>query len=235
MTGALDGKIALVTGASRGIGAAVARRFATEGAHVVLLARTVGGLEDVDDRIKEQGGGGGTTLVPVDLQDSARLDTLGPLLFEKFDALDIFVANAAMLGGLAPLGHYDADLWRRVFEVNVHANWHLIRTLDPLLRRSPAGRAIFVTADVAATPKPFWGAYAAAKAALENMARTWALEAQRSALTVNLIDPGPVATKLRTEAFPGEDPAGLPAPETVTDAFVELASAGGTAGGAAGA
>lgn len=221
----LTDKVALVTGASRGIGAAVAERFAVEGAHVVLLARTVGGLEEVDDRIHAAAPDAGTTLVPVDLTEPDRLDALGPTLLERFGRLDIFVANAAMLGGLSPLGHQDPALWRKIFEVNVHANWHLIRTLDPLLRRSDAGRAIFVTAEVATAPRPFWGAYAAAKSALETMALTWALEAQNSSLKVNLIDPGPVATRLRAEAYPGEDRASLADPSTVTDAFLALATA----------
>ncbi len=223
MTQRLQGKIALITGASRGIGAAVAERFAADGAHVVLLARTVGGLESVDDRIRDAGNGGATTLIPVDLAETDRLDTLGPSLMERFGRLDIFVGNAALLGGLAPIGHTDPELWRRVFDINVHANWHLIRTLDPVLRQSPQGRAIFVTADVGRIAKPFWGAYGASKAALEQMAKTWASESAHSGLKINLIDPGPVATRLRSEAFPGEHPEQSPAPETVTDAFVDLA------------
>lgn len=221
----LIGRTALVTGASRGIGAAIAERFAAEGAHVILLARTVGGLEEVDDRICNAGHDGATTLVPVDLAETDRLDSLGPSLLERFGRLDIFVGNAAILGGLSPLGHADPDLWRRVFEINVHANWHLIRSLDPVLRQSQAGRAIFVTADVGQTPKPFWGAYAASKAALDAMAMTWALEAAHSGLKVNLIDPGPVATRLRTEAYPGEAPGTVPVAADITDSFVELASA----------
>ena len=224
MIGALTDKVALITGASRGIGAAVAKRYAAEGAHVVLLARTVGGLEEVDDAIAAAGSHAGTTLVPADLADTERLDALGPALLEQFGRLDIFVANAAMLGGLSPIGHYDPKVWRAVFETNVHANWRLIRILDPLLARAEAGRAIFVTADVARTPKPFWSAYGAAKAALEAMAATWALEAANTGLKVNTIDPGPVATRLRAEAFPGEAIEALPAPDDVTDAFVALAS-----------
>ncbi|MCZ6605934.1 MAG: SDR family NAD(P)-dependent oxidoreductase [Alphaproteobacteria bacterium] len=220
----LQDRVALVTGASRGIGAAVAARLVAEGATVVLLARTVGALEEVDDAIHEVIEGAQTLLVPADLADGDRLDQLGPSLMERFGRLDILVANAAMLGGLMPLGHYQPKDWRQIFEVNLHANWHLIRVLDPLLRQSDAGRAIFVTADVSMAPKPFWGAYASAKAALEVMALTWAAEAKRSNLKVNLIDPGPVATRLRAEAYPGEDPNTLRRPDDVTDPFLALAS-----------
>jgi NAD(P)-dependent dehydrogenase (short-subunit alcohol dehydrogenase family) len=154
-TGALAGRAALITGASRGVGAAVAKRFAAEGAHVILLARTVGGLEEVDDAIKAAGGR--ATLVPCDLTEFERIDTLGPALLERFDKLDILVGNAGALGEMTPLTHYDAKAWHEVFDVNVHANWRLIRTLDPLLRRSDAGRAIMVTSRAASNPRAFWG------------------------------------------------------------------------------
>ncbi len=219
----LDGRVALITGASRGIGAAVAGRFAHEGAHVVLVARTVGGLEEVDDQIKRDGGH--ATLVPLDLRDSDKIDQIGPAILDRFGHLDIFVGNAAILGGLMPVGHYEPAEWQEVFNVNLHANWRLVRILDPLLRRSDAGRAILVTCDAARLPRAYWGAYAASKAGLEALARIWAAEAVKSDLRVNLLDPGPTATRLRALAYPGEDRAKLPRPDEVTNRFVELASA----------
>lgn len=215
----LADQIAVVTGASRGIGAALARRLAAEGAHVVLVARTVGGLEEVDDAVKAAGGQ--ATLVPCDLTEFDRIDTLGPALAERFGRCDILVGNAGMLGGLSPLGHYKSETWQAVFDLNVHANWHLIRTLDPLLRAAPAGRAVFVSADVARTPRPYWGAYAAAKAALESMARTWALETAKTPLSVAVLDPGPVATALRAEAYPGEDAATLTQPDEAAEGILQ--------------
>jgi NAD(P)-dependent dehydrogenase (short-subunit alcohol dehydrogenase family) len=218
--GRLAGRIALVTGASRGIGAAVARRFAAEGAHVVLVARTVGGLEAVDDEI--QAAGGTTTLVPFDLTDFDQIDRLGAILFERYGRLDLLVGNAAMLGTLSPLGHIDPKVWQEVMALNVTANWRLIRSMDPLLRRADAGRAIFVTSTAAALP--YWGAYASSKAALETMVRIYAREVVNiTRLRVNLVDPGIVRTALRAQAFPGEDPAALPSPEEVVPAFVDLA------------
>ena len=221
-TGALAGRVALITGASRGVGAAVAKRFAAEGAHVILLARTVGGLEEVDDAIKAAGGQ--ATLVPCDLTEFERIDTLGPALLERFDKLDIMVGNAGVLGEMTPLTHYDAKTWHDVFDVNVHANWRLIRTLDPLLRRSDAGRAIMVTSGAAANPRAFWGAYAVTKAALETMVHVWASELADTDVRVNLLNPGATRTGMRAAAFPGEDPATLKTPEDITGAFVELAS-----------
>lgn len=218
----LAGRTALVTGASRGIGAAVAKRLAREGAHVLLLARTQGGLEEVDDAIRQDGGS--ATLIVQDLRRLDHLDNLGPPLLERYGKLDILVGNAAILGTLSPLGHYKPQTWAEVFDVVLHANWRLIRILDPLLRLSDSGRAIFVTAGVASTPRAYWGPYAAAKAALENMARTWALENAKTSLNVNLIDPGPIATRLRTQAYPGEDPAALRQPGDITNEFVNLAS-----------
>ena len=218
----LSGRVALVTGASRGIGAAVAKAFAAEGAHVILLARTVGGLEAVDDAI--QAAGGTATLLPFDLNRTEQLATLGPTLAAKFKRLDIFVANAGMLGTLSPVAMSDPKMWERVFKVNVMANYHLIRTLDPLLRGSDAGRAIFVTSGAAHNHTPFWGAYAASKAALEELAATYAEETAHSPLKVNVIDPGVVRTAMRAEAFPGEDPLKLPEPESLVESFIELAS-----------
>src|SRR5882724_5238912 len=223
MSQRLAGKIALVTGASRGIGAAVARRFAAEGAQLVLVARTVGGLEEADDAIRALGGT--ATLLPLDLTDCAKIDQIGPSLHQRFGRLDIFVGNAAFLGPLSPVGHVDAKDWDRILATNLTANFRLARTLDPLLRLAPAGRAIFVTCAEASGIHPYWGAYAASKAALETFARNYAGEVTKTALRVNLLDPGQVCTRLRAAAFPTENAATLRAPEDVTEAFVELASA----------
>ena len=221
--GLLSGKVALVTGASRGIGKAVALRFAVEGAHVVALARTVGALEELDNAITAAGGM--VTLVPCDLKDFDTVDTLGPVLLERFDKLDIFVANAGLLGTMTPLTHYEPKSWHEVFDVNVHANWRLIRTLEPLLRRSEAGRAILVTSGAARNPRAFWGAYAVTKAAVEALAQVWASELANSDVRVNILNPGATRTGMRAAAFPGEDPMSLKTPEDITDAFVELAGA----------
>jgi NAD(P)-dependent dehydrogenase (short-subunit alcohol dehydrogenase family) len=219
----LAGRIALVTGASRGIGAAVAARFAAAGAHVVLVARTVGGLEEVDDAICAAGGER-ATLLPLDLADGAKVDQIGPSLYQRFGRLDILVGNAATIGPLSPLGHIDARDWDSIVAVNLAANWRLIRTLDPLLRAAPAGRAIFVTCAVTRAVHPYWGAYAASKAGLETLALTYAGEVARTPLRVNLLDPGIVRTKLRAAAFPTENREKLRAPEAVADAFLALAS-----------
>jgi NAD(P)-dependent dehydrogenase (short-subunit alcohol dehydrogenase family) len=217
----LAGRVALITGASRGIGAAMARRYAAEGAHVVLLARGQGGLEEIDDAIRAAGGG--ATLVPMDLADTSAIDGLAGPLLDRFGRLDILLANAAMLGRLTPLAQYPPDLWRQVFDVNLHANWRLIRALDPLLRASPAGRALFVTSGITRSLAPYWGAYAASKAALEAMVAIYAKEVEHSNLRVNLVNPGPTRTALRAQAFPGEDARALRSPETLGDAFVALA------------
>ena len=222
----LEGRIALITGASRGIGAAVARRFASEGAHVVLVARTVGGLEEVDDAV--QAAGGSATLVPLDLKEFEQIDRLGAALYERYGKLDILVGNAAQLGVLSPLGHIDPPVWDEVMAINVTANWRLIRSMDPLLRASDAGRAIFVTSGVADGVFPYWGAYAASKAALEMMVRTYAGETAKTRLRVNLIDPGIVRTAMRAQAFPGEDPVALPHPDEIAGHFVALAAPGCT-------
>ena len=221
--GRLDGRVALITGASRGIGAAVAKRFAREGAHVVLVARTVGGLEEVDDAVRAAGGS--ATCAPFDLLDYPAIDRLGALLAERHGRLDVLVGNAAMLGGLRPMGHYPTDDWEKLIALNVTANWRLIRCFDALLRASDAGRAIFVTSGAAAMATPFWGAYAASKAALETLVRTYAAEVAKTPVRVNLLDPGVVRTRMRAEAMPGEDPMTLPHPDDIAGAFVDLASA----------
>lgn len=219
----LQGRLALVTGASRGIGAAVARRFAAEGAHVIAVARTQGALEELDDAVRAAGGA--ATLVPLDLRTFDAIDHMGAALNERFHKLDIVAACAGVLGSLSPMGHVDPKLWTEVFDVNVTANYRLIRSLDPLLRRSDAGRAMFVTCGAGRALAPFWGAYGASKAALEALVRVYAAEVARTSIRVNLVDPGPVCTQLRAEAFPGEDRAVLKVPEDVTGLFVQLAAA----------
>ncbi|MHA1570445.1 MAG: SDR family NAD(P)-dependent oxidoreductase [Alphaproteobacteria bacterium] len=223
MAGRLEGRIALITGASQGIGAAVAERFAAEGAHVIAVARREKPLEELDDRIRAKGGT--ATLVPLDLTDGPAIDRLGGAIAERHGRLDILVGNAGILGAISPLGHVPPQTWDRVMEVNVTANWRLIRSLDPLLRASPSGRAIFVTSGVTQKVFPFWGAYAASKVALEMLARTYAAEVEKTNLKVNLLDPGVVRTEMRAQAMPGEDPKTLPSPQAITGRFVELASA----------
>ena len=219
----LAGRIALITGASRGIGAAVAKRFAREGAQVVLTARTIGALEEVDDAIRAEGGS--ATLVPLDLLQHDHIDPMAASLYERFGRLDILVGNAAMLGTLSPVAHSDPVKWRQVLDLDLMANYRLIRAVDPLLRASDAGRAIFVTSGVAREPQAYWGAYAVAKAGLETLVRLYAAETAKSTIRANLIDPGVVRTRLRADAFPGEDAAAHPLPETITGTFVELAMA----------
>ena len=225
----LAGRLALVTGASRGIGAAVARRFAAEGAHVILVARTVGGLEEIDDEIRA--GGGSATLVPLDLRDFDKLDQMGASLYQRFGKLDVLVGNAGVLGALSPLGHIAPKLWSEVIDVNLTANWRLVRSLDPLLRRSDSGRAIFTTCAAGRETLPYWGAYAASKAALETMVRIYAGEVALTAIKVNLVDPGAVATRLRAQGFPAEDRALLRQPDSVVEPFVALAAADCAANG----
>jgi NAD(P)-dependent dehydrogenase (short-subunit alcohol dehydrogenase family) len=225
-TGRLAGRIALVTGASRGLGAAVGRLFAREGAHVVLVARTVGGLEEVDDAIRADGRA--ATLVPLDLIDREKVEQMAQAIAQRFGRLDILVGNAGLLGGLYPVGQMPGALWDAVFATNVGANAKLIGAFDPLLRASGTGRAIFVTSRAAQTARAYWGAYAASKAALETMVRIYAAEVERFAVKVNLLDPGPVRSPMRAQAFPGEDPNTLPTPEDVAPWFIELAEAGCT-------
>ena len=227
----LSGRVALVTGASRGIGAAVARRFAAEGARLVLVARTVGGLEETDDAVRAAGAEA-AVLVPLDLRDSAAIDRLGAALFERFGHLDVLVGNAGELGTLSPLGHVKPADWDSVLAVNVTANWRLIRSLDPLLRQSDAGRAIFVTSGLARMPIAYWGPYAASKAALEMLVKVYAAETAKTKVKANLLDPGIVRTAMRARAFPGEDPLRLRPPDSITDAFVDLASPSCTRSGA---
>ena len=217
----LAGRLALITGATRGIGRAVALAYAREGAHVILVGRTVGALEEVDDEIREIGGA--ATLLTLDLKRQDKIDALGPTIYRRWQKLDILVGNAGILGPLSPLGHVPAETWDEVLQVNLTANWRLIRTLDPLLRASDAGRAIFVSSGVAARPRAYWGPYAVSKAALEALVRTYADEVANTPVRVNLVNPGPTRTKLRAQAYPGEDPATLRTPEDIAEAFVRLA------------
>ena len=218
----LAGRIALITGASRGIGAAVARRFAAEGAHVVLTARTVGGLEELDDAIRAEGGS--ATLVPLDLRDFTKIDEMAAALHERYRRLDILVGNAGEIGVFSPLAQITPRMWSEVVDLNLTANWRLIRAMDPLLRAAPAGRAIFVTSAAARTTYAYWGPYAVSKAGLEELVRIYAAEIARTAVRANLIDPGVVRTRLRNRGFPGEDATLLPPPESVTEAFLCLAA-----------
>ncbi len=219
----LEERIALITGASRGIGAAVARRFAAEGAHLVLVARTVGGLEEVDDTVKTVGGT--ATLVPLDLSDGEAIDRLGAAIYERFGRLDVLVANAGTLGVLSPVGHIDPPVWEDTIRINLTANYRLIRSLDPLLRRSEAGRAIFVTSGAVRSLRPYWAAYATSKAGLEALATIYAREVEKTTVRVNMVDPGPTRTAMRAKAFPGEDPGTLRSPDEITQVFVDLAAA----------
>ena len=222
MTLNLDGRVALVTGASRGIGYFLAKGLAKAGAHVIAVARTQGGLEELDDEIKSAGGS--ATLVPIDLADMAGIDRLGGAIHERWGKLDILFANAAILGVIAPIGHVEAKVFEKVMQVNVTATWRLIRAVDPLLKASDAGRAILMSSSLATKTKPFWGPYAASKAAVEALGRTWAAEAQNSPLRVNLADPGATRTAMRAQAVPGEDPATLPTAESVAEKLLALAS-----------
>lgn len=206
-------RIALVTGASRGLGRAMALALAREGAHVVISARTAGALEEVDDEIRATGGQ--ATILKLDLRAHDRIDQLGPVLYQRWGKLDILVGAAGLLGPLSPLPHVAADAWQSVLDVNLSANWRLIRTLDPLLKRSDAGRALFVTAAEAAGDLAYWGPYAVSKAGLDTLAKSYAQEVANTPVRVSLLDPGPMRTALRAKAFPGEDRGKLVDPAEV--------------------
>ena len=220
MTKPLAGKIALVTGASRGIGRAVALELAKAGAHVVATARTVGGLEELDDEIRKLGSA--ATLVPVDIKDFPALDRLGASLFERYRKLDVLVGNAGQLGSLTPVGHIEPKTWDDVMAVNLTANYRLIRSCDPLLRASEAGRAVFITSGVARNVRAYWGLYAASKAALDVLVKAYAGELGKTKVKANLFNPGPIRTRMRAKAMPGEDPMTLDTPEQVAEALLPL-------------
>ena len=226
-------RIALVTGATRGIGQALALLLAREGAHVIALGRTQGALEEVDDAIKEVGkaAGGAATLVKLDLRKGSEVDALGPTLYQRFGRLDILFANAGVLGPISPMGHIDDAAWNEVIDVNLTANFRLIRTLDPLLRRSDAGRAIFVTSGVASRPKAYYGPYAASKAALDVLVKCYADEVANTHVRVNLANPGATRTGMRAKLMPGEDPMTLPTTEVQAAKFLDLALPSLTANG----
>jgi NAD(P)-dependent dehydrogenase (short-subunit alcohol dehydrogenase family) len=215
----MTGRIALVTGASRGIGAATAVELARRGVHVVITARTQGGLEETDDAIRVAGGA--ATLLPLDLADGASVDALGPSLFARFRRLDILVSNAGEIGTLTPVPHITLDDWSEAFAVNVHATLRLIRTCAPLLLAAEAGRAAFVSSRIVMKPTAYWGTYGASKAAMHHLVQAWAEETRTTALRVNLIDPGPVATRLRRGAFPGEDASAVPTPLDVAPGIAD--------------
>jgi NAD(P)-dependent dehydrogenase (short-subunit alcohol dehydrogenase family) len=220
MTAPLADRIALVTGASRGIGRATALALARAGAHVVAVARTVGGLEELDDGIRSAGGS--ATLVPLDLRDTDGIVRLAAALDERYRRLDVLVGNAGVLGPLSPLAHVEAKAWDEVMAVNVTANLHLIRAMDSLLRASDAGRVVFVTSGAAANVHAYWGPYAVSKAALNALARTYAAETATTNVRVNLFNPGATRTRMRAAAMPGEDPLTLKTAEPVADRILAL-------------
>jgi NAD(P)-dependent dehydrogenase (short-subunit alcohol dehydrogenase family) len=220
MSRPLSDRIALVTGASRGLGYATALALAKAGAHVVAVARTVGGLEELDDAVKSLGGS--ATLVPLDLKDYQGIDRLGLALHERFGRLDVLIGNAGILGPVSPLDHVEAKAWDEVMAVNVTANWRLIRAMDRLLRSSDAGRVVFVSSGAAALALAYWGPYAVSKSALDTLARTYAAETASTKVRVNLFAPGPIRTRMRREAMPGEDPMTLETPDKAAEKIVEL-------------
>ncbi len=216
----LSGKIVLVTGASRGIGYQAALEAARRGAHVVAVARTVGGLEDLDDEIKAAGND--ATLVPLDLRDGDGIDRLGKAIFERWGRLDGLIGNAGVLGTITPLSHLDVKDFDQAFAVNVAANYRLIRSVDALLRQSAAGRAVFVSSSSSHSARPFWGLYAATKAALETMVKSYAGELSTTQVKANVFWPGAVRTAMRAKAMPGENPDTLPHPREVAGKLVDM-------------
>jgi NAD(P)-dependent dehydrogenase (short-subunit alcohol dehydrogenase family) len=220
MSQRLAGKVALVTGASRGLGFATAIHLAREGAHIVATARTKGGLEELDDAIKAVGGA--ATLVPMNIADFEAIDRLGAALFERFKKLDILIGNAGSLGKLTPIAHLEPKVWEESLAINLTANYRLIRSMDLLLREADHGRAIFVTSGLAQKCFPYWGAYSVGKAALEALMKTYAAEVATTKLRVNCFSPGATRTKMRATAMPGEDPETLPTPEQVSAQIIDM-------------
>jgi NAD(P)-dependent dehydrogenase (short-subunit alcohol dehydrogenase family) len=220
MSKPLADKIALVTGASRGIGRATALALARAGAHIVAVARTIGALEEIDDAARAAGSS--ATLVPLDMRDYPGIYRLAAALNERYQRLDIMVGNAGVVGQRSPLDHVEPQNWDEVVAVNVNANWHLIRAMDSLLKRSAAGRAVFITSGSATNARAYTGAYSVSKAALNALARVYAQETESTAIRVNLFNPGPTRTRMRAEVMPGEDPKTLPTPETVAEKILPL-------------
>ncbi|KQT51807.1 oxidoreductase [Devosia sp. Leaf420] len=218
----LTGKVVLVTGASRGIGYSAALEAAKRGAHVIAVARTVGGLEELDDAIQEVGGS--STLVPFDLRDGDAIDRLGAAIFERWGHLDGLIANAGMLGTLSPVAHLKPDEFEKVMALNVTSNFRLLRSLDLLLRQATAGRAVFVSSSSARSARPFWGLYAASKAALDAMVKSYAGELSNTEVKTNIFYPGAVRTAMRAKAMPGEDPETLPQPADIAPKLIDLLS-----------
>ncbi|MFT4090238.1 MAG: SDR family NAD(P)-dependent oxidoreductase [Asticcacaulis sp.] len=225
MTGkVLEGRIALVTGASRGIGRASALGMAKAGAHIIACARTQGALEELDDEIFAATGKH-ATLMPFDLADGGALERIGPAVYDRFKKLDIFVHAAATLGSLTPVSHYEPKDFNRVITLNLNASYRLIRSLEPVMRFSEAGRAIFISTTLASKPRAFWGAYAASKAGMEALVRTWADEVDVTPIRAAIVNPGPMRTQMRASAYPGEDAETLPLPEEIIPLIVDLARA----------
>ena len=220
MSKPLTNRIALVTGASRGIGYATARALARQGAHIIAVARTQGGLEELDDEIRKDGGS--ATLVPLSVTDSDGIARLGAALHERHGKIDILVGNAGVSGPSSPLGHIDLKPWNDVIAVNITANFQLIRCMEPLLKQSDAGRAVFITAGSANKAPGYRGPYAASKAALETLVRVWAAETASTPIRVNLFSPGPIRTRMRAAVFPGEDPITLDTPERAAELIVPM-------------
>jgi NAD(P)-dependent dehydrogenase (short-subunit alcohol dehydrogenase family) len=222
MTQPLASRIALVTGASRGIGYATARALAKAGAHIIAVARTQGGLEELDDEIRKDGGT--ATLVPLSLTDFDGVARLGAALHERHGKIDILVGNAAVASTSSPLGHIELKAWTDMMAINVTANFQLIRCMEPLLKQSDAGRAVFITSGAASKALAYMGPYAASKAALDTLVRVWANETASTNLRVNLFSPGPIRTRMRAQVFPGEDPMRLDTADQVAELIVPMCS-----------
>ncbi len=220
--GCLDGRLILITGASRGIGRAAAIACAKQGAELIITGRTTGALEEVDDEIKSAGGA--ATIVELDQTDYAAIPRLAFAIGSRWGRLDGFVANAGQLGQMAPMAHIEPEIWERTMSVNLTSVWFQAKTFDPLLRAAPSARVVLVSSGAAIGARPFWGAYAVSKAGLESMARAWAAESEQTNMKINLLDPGGTATAMRASAFPGEDPSTLPSPADIAPAFVSLLS-----------
>ncbi|UNE54840.1 SDR family NAD(P)-dependent oxidoreductase [Bartonella machadoae] len=218
----LFGRVALVTGASRGIGYHLALELAKRGAHIIALARTMSGLTELDNKIRETGAH--VTLVPLDLHHMENIDTLSVSIAKRWEKLDIMIANAGILGTLSPVAHTENIVFEDVLQINLISQWRLMKAVEPLLRKSDAGRAILLSSSVAHVARPFWGPYAASKAALEIIARCWAEELKQTPIKINCVDPGATRTAMRAQAMPGEDPQTLPSPQEVATKIIHLAS-----------